>query len=337
MSDGENHAGLIMMAAISVASATDGFAFADVARPQPGPQQLLVRVMAAALNRADLAMLGGEHRVLGMEWAGEVVAVGADVTAFKVGERVMCSGQGAFAEYALTDWGRAMHVPSDAMSWEQAACLPLALQTMHDAIVTNGQIKAGDAVLILGASSGVGLMGLQIARLMGAGLIIGTSTSSERRSRLAAFGADAVFDSGDPVWPQRAIDANGGAGMNLIIDQLSGPLANQNLAAAAVQGRIINVGRMAGQHGPFDFDLHALKRIHYIGVTFRTRSVEQVRDITARAIADLGDHLRSGQLSLPIDRIYPFAQLGQAFSRMAANAHFGKIIVSLQAMSGMPS
>ncbi len=316
-----------MRAAVSVA---DGFAFLDVARPKPGPQQLLVRVMAAALNRADLGMLGGEERVLGMEWAGDVTETGCDVTAFKVGDRVMCSGQGAFAQYAVTDWGRAMHVPADSMTYEQAACLPLALQTMHDAIVTNGRIRPGDAVLIQGASSGIGLMGLQIAKLMGANIVIGTSTSSERRSRLAAFGADTALDSGDPEWPQFAIEANAGKGMNLIIDQLSGPLANQNLAAAAVQGRIINVGRMAGKHGQFDFDLHALKRINYIGVTFRTRTLEEVRDITVRAMADLGNYVRSGQLSLPIDSIYPFEQLGQAFSRMGLNAHFGKIIVSVE-------
>lgn len=310
-------------------SSPDGFQFADVARPQPAASQLLVRIRAAALNRADLGTLGGDRRVLGMECAGEVVETGAGVTGFRAGDRVMCSGAAAFAEYAVTDWGRAMRLPVETMSFEQAACLPLALQTMHDAIVTNGRLRGGEAVLIQGASSGVGLMGLQIARLMGARTVIGTSTSRERRDRLDEFGADLALDSGDPRWPQLAVTANGGAGIDLIVDQLSGPLANQNLAAAAVQGRIVNVGRMAGKQGAFDFDLHALKRISYIGVTFRTRSVEEVRDITARVLADLGPFLRSGALSLPIDRVFGFGQLGEAFARMRANQHFGKIIVAM--------
>jgi NADPH2:quinone reductase len=312
----------------AVASA-DGFGFDYVARPQPGPSQLLVRVRAAALNRADLATLGGERRVLGMECAGEVVAAGAEVPGFRPGDRVMCSGAGAFAEYAVVDWGRAMQLPADAMTYEQAAALPLALQTMHDAIVTNGRICKGDTVLIQGASSGVGLMGLQIARLMGAATVIGTSTKRGRRDLLAGFGADLALDSNDPGWPQLAVDASGGGGVNLIVDQLSGALAIQNLAAAAVRARIVNVGRMAGKQAAFDFELHALKRISYIGVTFRTRGVEEVRDITARAMADLGAFLRGGELALPIDRIFRFGQLGDAFSRMRANQHFGKIIVSI--------
>lgn len=317
----------VMKAACSCA---DGFEFVDLARPQPGPEQLLVRVMAAALNRADLGILGtvdGERRAFGMEWAGEVVEVGIGVSGFKAGDRVMCSGQGGFAQYAVTDWGRALHLPKETMTYEQAACLPLALQTMHDAIVTNGKIKAGDAVLIQGASSAVGLMGLQIARLMGARIVIGTSTSEERRGRLASFGADAVFDSSDPQWPRLAVEATCGDGIDLIVDQLSGALVNQNLAAAAVQGRIINVGRMAGKVAAFDFDLHALKRISYIGVTFRTRTTQEIRAITARMVADLGPHLCAGKLSLPIDSIHCFDQLGAAFSRMRANEHFGKIVI----------
>jgi NADPH2:quinone reductase len=125
------------------------------------------------------------------------------------------------------------------------------------------------------------------------------------------------------------VAANGGAGIDLIVDQLAGPLANQNLAAAAVQGRIVNVGRMAGKQGDFDFDLHALKRIRYIGVTFRTRSLQEVREITSRALADLGPFVRSGTLGLPIDRVFRFNKLDQAFDLMRANQHFGKIIVAM--------
>lgn len=314
-----------------------GLELVDIEPPRPGPEEVLVRVRACALNRADLGVLaghmhgpvGGPGTVIGMEFAGEVVATGAAVSGLAAGERVMCSGRAAFAEYALADVGRAMRLPDAAMGFEQATTLPVALQTMHDAVVTNGRLKAGESVLIQGASSGVGLMGLQIAKLMGAGLVIGTSTNAQRRARLAEFGADLALDSADERWVDEAVKATGGRGVDLIVDQLSGLVANRNMAAAAVRGRIVNVGRLAGTRAEFDFDLHALKRIDYVGVTFRTRSVHEVREITARMTADLWPHLCAGRLRLPIDRIFPFERIGEAFEHMRANAHLGKIVVTM--------
>lgn len=314
-----------------------GLQIQQVVLPTPGVDEVLVRVRACGLNRADIGMAaghahgsqGGPGTPLGMEWAGEVVDFGAGVTGFARGERVMGSGRAAFAEYTVADKGRVMPLPSAAMGFEQAATLPLALQTMHDAVVTNGQLQAGDAVLIQGASSGVGLMGLQIARLMGAGLVIGTSTTPARRERLKDFGAQLALDSNNNSWPQQALDATGGRGVNLIVDQLSGTQANQNMRAAAVRARIVNVGRLAGTRAEFDFDLHALKRIHYIGVTFRTRSVEEVRELNRRMRADLGEALAAGRLALPIDRTFAFDEAAEALAHMARNAHFGKVVLTL--------
>jgi NADPH2:quinone reductase len=314
----------------------EGAALADVEVPQPGLDEVLVRVRACALNRADLGMrsgrkhgnLGGPGTVLGMEWAGEVVRTGANVHGFAPGDAVMGSGRGAFAEYAVADHGRVMLLPR-AMGFEEAAVVPVALQTMHDAIVTNGGMRAGESVLIQGAASGVGLMGLQIAKALGAGLVIGTSTRAERRARLAQFGADLAFDSRDPQWPAQVREATGGDGVALIVDQLAGPAANQNLAAAALCGRIVNVGRLAGTHADFDFDLHALRRIRYVGVTFRTRTVEEVREINSRMRQDLTGHLAAGRLSLPIERSFALDDAAQALDLMASDAHFGKIVLSL--------
>jgi NADPH2:quinone reductase len=321
----------------AVQAGPQGLQIQQVPVPQPGVDEVLVRVRACGLNRADIGMAaghahgsqGGPGTMLGMEWAGEVVDFGAGVTGFSGGERVMGSGRAAFAEYTVADKGRVMPLPSAGMSFEQASTLPIALQTMHDALVTNGQLQAGDAVLIQGASSGVGLMGLQIARLMGAGLVIGSSTNSARRERLKDFGAQLVLDSSDTGWPQQAIDATGGRGVNLIVDQLSGAQANQNMRACAVKARIVNVGRLAGTRAEFDFDLHALKRIHYIGVTFRTRSVDEVRELNRRMRADLGEAIAAGRLALPIDRSFPFDEAAQALAHMASNAHFGKLVLSL--------
>lgn len=314
-----------------------GIEIRDVPRPQPKPNEILVRVHASGLNRADLAVaagqahgrVGGPGTIVGLEWAGEVAEVGAEVEGFRPGDRVMCSGSGGYAEYAVTDWGRAAPIPANNMTYEQAATLPVALQTMHDALVTNGRLRPGETVLIQGASSGVGLMGLQIARHMGARLVIGTSTNPERRARLKEFGADLALDSGDPGWPDEVLRATGGKGVDLIVDQVSASVANQNMRAAAILGRIVNVGRLGGAKGEFDFDLHALKRIDYIGVTFRTRSVEEVREIVRRMRADLWDAVESGALSLPIDRTFPLDRAAEALDHMRANAHLGKIVLTV--------
>jgi NADPH:quinone reductase len=317
--------------------ADSGVEIRDVARPIPGPSQVLVKVRAAGLNRADLIMasgqrhgnVGGPGTVLGLEFAGEVEAVGAEVTSIKPGQRVMCSGNGAYAEYALADWGRVTPIPANNMGYEAAATLPVALQTMHDAILSNGRLKPGESVLIQGASSGVGLMGLQIAKLKGAALVIGTSTNAGRRARLREFGADLALDSSQPNWSAQVLQATGGKGVDLIVDQVSAGVANENLKATAIRGRIVNVGRLGGFKGEFDFDLHAMRRIDYIGVTFRTRSVEEVREIVRRMRADLSGDIEAGRLRLPIDRTFPLDQAAAALAHMRANAHFGKIVLTL--------
>lgn len=314
----------------------EGFAIQEIARPVPKDEQVLVRVHACGLNRADLGVIsggmhgnqGGAGTVPGMEWAGEVIEVGAKARGLKVGDRVMCSGSGGYAEYAVSDWGRTIALPTESMSYEQAVTLPIAVQTMHNALVTVGGLKAGETVLIQGASSGVGLMAMQIARAMGAKTVMGTSSNAQRREQLKNFGADVALDNSDPTWPAQAIAANGGQGVDLIIDQLSGPFGNSNMEACKVLGRIVNVGRLAGRFAEFDFDLHALKRITYTGVTFRTRSIDEIRDIASRAMADLGAHLKSGKIALPIDQTFKFEKIADAFAHMRTNQHFGKIVVT---------
>jgi NADPH2:quinone reductase len=307
-----------------------GLELREVPRPAPKPNEVLVRVRFAGLNRADVLRAGrakpGEVAIPGMDWSGEAVEIGGEVKGIRPGDRVMCSGTGGYAEYAVTDWGRVLPIPRDR-TLEQAAALPVALLTMHDALVTNGRLRPGETVLIQGASSGVGLMGLQIAKLEGAKLVIGTSTTPSRRARLKDFGADLALDSNDPAWVQQATEATGGKGVDLIVDQVSGKLANQNVQATAILGRIVNVGRLGGNTAEFDFNQHALRRITYIGVTFRTRSVAEVREIARRMRADLWDALDAGKLALPIDRVFALAEAEAAQAHMRANAHFGKILL----------
>jgi NADPH:quinone reductase len=313
-----------------------GAQIADVAKPAPKGAQVLVKVRACGLNRADLGMTkghvhggaGGVGTVLGMEWAGEVAEVGPEAKGVKAGDRVMGSGGAAFAEYTLADHGRLFRTPSN-MNFEEAATLPVALATMHNAVVTNGALQVGQSVLIQGASSGVGLMAMQIAKLKGAKLVIGSSTDAVRRGRLKEFGADLAVDSSDPGWVDQVLQATGGEGVDLIVDQVSGKVASQNLAATRIKGRIVNVGRLGGTRAEFNFDLHAARRITYVGVTFRTRSIEEIREIFDGVRKDIWGAVESRKLQLPIDRVFAFDDIGKSFEHMEANKHLGKIVVAL--------
>jgi len=315
-----------------------GVEIRDLPKPEPKPNEVLIRVRASSLNRADLLVaLGHQHGAvggvgarLGLECAGEVEAVGSEVRDVKAGDRVMGSAPGGYAEYAVTDGARVHRIPANNMTFAQAACFPVALQTMHNAVVTAGRLKRGESLLIQGASSGVGLMGMQIGKAMGAAPVMGTSTNPARRARLKEFGCDLALDSGDPKWPDEVKKATGGKGVDLIVDQVSASVANQNLAAAAILGRIVNVGRLGGMKGEFDFDLHALKRIDYIGVTFRTRTLDDVREINRRWRADLWPALEAGKLTMPIDRTFPLEKAADALAVMRANAHFGKIVLTME-------
>ena len=247
---------------------------------------------------------GGNSTVIGLEWAGEVVETGSAINEYKLGDRVMCSGAGGYAEYAKTDWGRVAPIPAGDMSFAEAATFPIALTTMHDALVSNGRLKPGESVLIQGASSGVGLMGLQIAKHLGAALVIGTTRDANKRARLKKFGADFALDPNDPDWPEQAAKAARG-GVDLIVDQISAGVGIGNMQAAAV------------------------KRIQYIGVTFRTRSIDEVRKINREMRAELWPAVQSGKLGLPIDRTFPLDEAAAALNHMRANTHFGKIVLEV--------
>jgi NADPH2:quinone reductase len=309
----------------------------DLPKPEPKPNEVLIRVRASSLNRADTLVaagiqhgpVGGIGARIGLECSGEIESVGAEVKDFKAGDRVMGSAPGGFAEYAVTDAGRVHRIPGNNMTYEQAACFPVALQTMHNAVVTAGRLKRGETLLIQGASSGVGIMGMQIGKLMGASVVMGGSTNAPRRAKLNDYGCDVAIDTGKPGWPEDVKKATGGKGANLIVDMVSAPVAIGNLEAAALLGRIVNVGRLGGTMGEFNFDLHALKRIDYIGVTFRTRTPEEVRDIVKAMRADLWSAVKSGKLSLPIYKTYKLADIVDALAEMNANKHFGKIVITV--------
>jgi NADPH2:quinone reductase len=321
----------------------NGIEVIKVPRPVIGAEQMLVQVHSAALNRADLAIAaghrhgqaGGAGAVAGLEWAGEVVEVGPQVSGFQPGDRVMCAGAGGYAEYAVADPVRTHLIPAttalgNGMSYADAACLPVALSTMHDALVTLGGLQSGKSVLIQGASSGVGIIGMQIARHLGASLVIGTSTNPGRRQQLLDYGAQQVVDPGEADWHKQVLAATREQGVDLIVDQVSGGVANANMRATRITGTIVNVGRLGGMHGDFDFDLHALRRINYIGATFRTRSRAEVAQINEVMRRDLWAGVEAGAFKIPIDREFALDDAPAAQAYMAANQHFGKILLAVR-------
>lgn len=320
-----------MSATMRAAVSTDkGVVLAILPRPVPGPSEVLVRVVAASLNRADLfAVDARSGEALGMEWAGQVVDCGVE-SRIEPGQRVMCTGTGGFAEFAVADAGRTIPVP-EQFSFEDATVLGGALQTMHDALVSNGRLQSGQSVLIHGASSGVGLMGMQMAKHLGAALVIGTSTQPSKRARLQAFGADLSLDPLASDWADEVLRATNGRGVDLVIDQLAGPGINDTMRATAIKGRIVNVGRLAGDRAEFDFDLHALRRLQYLGVTFRTRSVDEVRTLNGALLSDLGSAIAGGCFRLPIDSTFDLADVANALDHMRFNGHFGKIVLRVAA------
>ena len=323
------------MRAVTVADT--GVQILDVDMPKPKINDVLVKVHACGLNRADLVVAdggahgaaGGAGTIVGMEFSGEVVECGDNVKNFSIGDRVMCSGSSTWAEFAIADYGRVIKIPDNNMDFTTASTLPVALATMHNAIVTIGEFVEGQTVLIQGASSGVGLMGLQIAKHLGAQIVIGTSTKPEKFNKLKSLGANIVVNSKDNDWVDQVLAATNNDGVDLIIDQLSGYTVNQNMQATKIKGKIVNVGRLAGGTTDFNCDLHALRRINYQGVTFRTRSVEEIRNVYLDMWKDLGDLVKTGKLSLPIEKVFDFNDVAQALSSMRDNEHFGKLILKL--------
>jgi NADPH2:quinone reductase len=316
----------------AVVSSATGALVDTVAIPVPAAGQVLTRVRAAGVNRADLNAARGMGvaagaslgRVLGMDWTGEVVDVGSGVTRFVRGDRIMALGTGAYAEYAVSH--EAHTVKINCEGFEHLASM-LALATAHDAVTGHGHLSERDIVLVHGASSTVGLAALQISKLLGVHLVIGTSSHPIRRAMLMQYGADISLDPAAQDWPDTAMSVTAGHGADLIVDMVSGRRFALTMRAAAVRGRIINVGRLDGIAGELDFDLHALRQLTYTGVTFRTRSAEDVTRIIRSMVRDILSEDGIPKVSLPVDRAFPLEDAAAAHEYVRSNSHFGKVIL----------
>lgn len=308
----------------------------DLPTPTPQPRDLLVRVRAAAVNRADLSQRAGRYQqqatarqgplIAGLECAGEVAAIGPEVTRFRPGDRVMSQCSGGFADFVCVDERLALPVPP-TFDWPTAAAAPVAYVTEHDAIRTNGGLRDGENVLVQAAGSAVGLAAVQVARFLGAGKIFATVAGSAQADLVTKLGADVVIDHASQDFEKVVADVTGGAGIDLIVDHVGGPVLVGNLNALAVQGRLVAVGRLGPKTGELDLDLLALKRLRIIGVTFRTRTIDEYEQCVRRAETDLLPALADGRLRPVVDSVFPFTEALNAQDRMAANLHLGKIIL----------
>ena len=239
----------------------------------------------------------------------------------------MCRGCSGWSEYAVANDKRAIKFNTNDISWEQAASIQGNLQTMHDAIVTNGNFVSGQTVFIQGASSGVGIIGLQIAKALGASKILVSSTNQSKLSKLSNYGADTLVDTSKDSWLDTVLEATDGKGVDVLVDMLSGDFTNKNMEATKINGHLINIGRLAGMSGVFDYDLHAKRRLHYVGTTGRTRSVEENLEVANVANIDLWQHVVNGKIRHVIFKTYPLDDAKLALNLMNENKHFGKLVL----------
>lgn len=305
----------------------------DAPEPSPGANDLLVAVRAIGLNRAELArpVTDPDDRaanIAGMEMAGEVIAAGAAVEGWKPGDRVMSMTTKAYAQKALCDARVAMRIPA-SMSFEDAAAIPVLYSTGHDALATNCELKAGESVLIGGAAAGVGVAMIQIARAMGARLVMGTSRDAGKLAQLKGLGLDLPIEAGKEDIVAACMAATGGKGADVIADNVGASLFGALTDAAAIRARYVTIGRLGGKNAEIDLDKIALKRMKVIGVTFRTRTIDEKIEITRRLCADLMGHFETGRIRPVVDSVFSFDEAPGAQDYMRSNKHLGKIVLKM--------
>jgi len=302
--------------------------------PEPGPGEIRVRVHASALNRADLlqrrglypAPPGAPQDVPGLEYAGEVDAVGEGAGLWAVGNRVMgIVGGGGYAEYVVVHEREAMRIPQ-GLSYEEGAAIPEAFLTAYDALFTRLELLMGERVLIHAVGSGVGTAALQLARAAGA-VTIGTSRSPEKLRRAGELGLDVAIDTSREDLPAALENATQGSGVHAVVDLVGGKLFEESLRGLAQGGRVVVVGTVAGPKVELDLGLLLQRRIRIVGTVLRTRPLEEKIALAREFSSTVLPLLSSGKIRPVIDRVYPFSEVAEAHRQMEQNDTFGKIVL----------
>ena len=308
--------------------------------PKPSGTEVLVRVRASALNRADLlqrkgfypAPKGFPERIPGLEFAGEVVETGEAATDFKAGDRVFgITAGGAQAEFLLSDESLLARIPEN-LSLTEAAAIPEAFITAHDAIFTLGDLKENERLLIHAVGSGVGLAALQLARARGID-VIGTSRTPDKTLRAAEYGLTmgVTFD-GSQENPEKNLSEiirkfNYGEGVDVILDLVGAKYFQENIESLNLKGRLILVGTPSGSKAELNFGQVMAKRLRIIGTVLRSRPTAEKAEATRKFVEEVVPLLAGGKLKPNIDKIFKAEEIRAAHEYLESNASFGKVVI----------
>ena len=307
----------------------------DRPTPQPGIGQIRVRVRASAVNRADILQREGNYPVppgatadiIGMEYVGEVDALGDGATLWKVGERVMgIVGGGGHAQYLLVHEREAMRMPT-SLSWEDAAAIPEAFLTAYDALFTRLNLRTGETLLIHAVGSGVGTAALQIAKVAGA-RVVGTARTPEKLARARELGLDIAVDASRGDWPAEVEKSVGREIVNGVLDLVGGNYLDGNLRVVALKGRIVVVGLTAGATASLNMGLLLRKRLTMVGTVLRARPLEEKITLAREFSERMVPLFDSGRLRPVVDRVFAFEEIRDAHRLMQSNGTFGKIVLA---------
>ncbi len=296
--------------------------------------QVLVNVKAAALNRADIlqrkgfypAPKGFPERILGLEFAGEVAEIGEDVSGFEVGKRVFgITAGGGQAEFVLTEENQLAKIPEN-LSFTEAAAIPEAFITAYDAVWTQGNLQAGETLLIHAVGSGVGLAALQIAKAKG-NKVIGTSRTQNKLDECKKFGLDIAINTGEIKDFDEVIKKTNKNGVDVILDLVGANYFEANLQSLALKGRLVLVGLVSGRKAEFDLGMALTKRLKIIGTVLRSRVAEEKAVATANFIREVLPLIEAGKIKPNLDKVFKMENVQAAHKYLESNESFGKVVL----------
>jgi putative PIG3 family NAD(P)H quinone oxidoreductase len=306
--------------------------------PRATADRVRVRVRAAGLNRADILQRLGRYPappgypqdIPGLEFAGEIIEIGEDARAWKIGDRVFgIIGGGAQAEYVTVPESTLAPVPEN-LDWAEAAAIPEVFMTAHDALFTQCSLQVGERVLVHAAGSGVGTAAIQLVRAAGA-IAYGTSRTAGKLDRAKEFGLSesVVVDDESAAFAETVKRWTDGAGVNVILDLVGGAYLKANLEALARKGRLIFVGTTGGAKAEINYSVVMGKRLRIMGTSLRTRSIEEKATATRLFAEHVVPLLAIGQVRPVIDRVYPLQDVRAAHERIESNETFGKVVLTI--------